>query len=171
MAKSEQKVEAGGANVPLATETVFDEAAVEADLKASGQKPQALDGGNHATRFMFLRAASNYKPKIEVVTLPAPMEGTQVKVKELTAGERDKYEAALVRGKMGNQRLSIEDIRINLIIACVVDWDDETTPMFSEKDKPELRKLGISIVQAMYEPASKLSAVTKEDEDELQGNS
>lgn len=117
----------------------------------------------------FLMAAKNYKPKIEVVDLPAPFEGRSMKVKELNAGERDKYESKIVKGRIGKQTMDMTELRIGLIIASAVDWDDESSPLFSDKDKEYLKNMGISVIQAIYEVCSKLSSVTKEDEDDLLG--
>lgn len=145
--------------------------AVEEALKKEGAKVVSISGGQtrNVGRYEFIKAAQVYKPKVAIVDLPAPFEGRQIKVRELTAGERDKYEGKLVRGRLGNQKIDMTELRIGLVIAAAVDWDDEVTPLFQEKDKDDLRNMGISVIQAIYTPASKLSAVSDEDEKELLG--
>ena len=150
--------------------------AAERSLRESGAKVPELEAkpkGEHhpMSRWEFVKASNEYKPKVEIVDLPEPFEGRQIKVRELTAGERDHYEGRMVRGRLGNQRLNMEELRIGLVVAAAVEWEDETTPLFNEKDKDSLRNMGISVIQAIYNVASKLSAVSAEDEEELLGNS
>lgn len=144
---------------------------IERDLTSQVDNEIALVGGKTrgVGRGEFLMAAKTYQPKIKEVELPAPFEGRAIKVKELNAGERDHYESKLVKGKLGKQVVDMTELRIGLIIAAAVDWDDEITPLFTEKDRDYLKKMGISVIQKIYDVASELSAVSKEDEDELLG--
>ncbi len=145
----------------------------EAELKAAGKKlddaPEHTNGHKPIGRSQFLFAARGYVPKVEIVTLPEPLEGQQLKVRELRAGERDSYENKIVRGRLGNQKIDMTELRIGLIIAAAVDWDDHTKPLFMESDKDTLRNMGISVVQAIYNVARKLSDVSDEDEKDLMG--
>jgi hypothetical protein len=149
--------------------------AAEKQLKDDAERPAspvtAIAGGSTkwVGRHEFIRASQVYRPRVEIVDLPEPFEGRQIKVRELTAGERDRYEGKMVRGRLGNQKLDMTELRIGLIQMSAVEWDDESRLLFDERDKDDLRKMGISVIQAIYNVASKLSAVSKEDEDELAG--
>jgi|SRR3954470_21779924 len=131
----------------------------------------ALAGGEtkNVGRFEFIRAAQTYQPQTRIVDLPAPFEGRQIKVRELTAGERDLYEGKMVKGRIGNQKIDLTELRVGLIIMAAVEWDDVTKALFKPEDKEDLKKMGINVIQSIYTVASDLSSVTKEAEDELMG--
>jgi hypothetical protein len=172
MARKHEPESEGNEGVALVEQDVAVDQA-ERELTAEGKKiddtPVQENGFRPVSRFQFLTAAKNYRTKVKVVELPEPLTGQAIKVRELRAGERDKYENKIVRGRLGNQKIDMTELRIGLVIAAAVDWEDEVTPLFSESDKDALRNMGISVIQAIYNVASELSAVTKEDEDELLG--
>jgi len=149
-----------------------DLASVDLTTPAKSQSPMtAIAGGEtkNVGRFEFIRAAQTYQPQTKVVDLPAPFEGRQIKVRELTAGERDLYEGKMVKGRIGNQKIDLTELRVGLIIMAAVEWDDVTKPLFKPEDKEDLKKMGINVIQSIYTVASELSSVTKEAEDELMG--
>lgn len=152
---------------------------VEKELKGAGVKTDdtvaPVNGRKPISRSQFLFASKGYKPRVEIVefpdddTMPESVRGGAIKVRELRAGERDKYENKLVKGRLGNQKLDMTEMRIPLVIASAVEWDDETTPLFVEKDADTLRLMGVSVIQKLYNAARKLSDVSDEDEKELMG--
>jgi hypothetical protein len=143
-----------------------------------------LNGNGHrkpVNKFDFLRKAQTYVPKVKDVELPDPFLGEIMTVAELRAGERTKYEKEMVRGRIGNQTLNWDNMRVGLIILSAVERDEhgvlvlddkgELKRMFTESDRPYLNKMGNSVIQVIYNAAAELNALSAKDEEELMGES
>jgi hypothetical protein len=152
---------------------------IESELTGAGvklsDKVEAKNGHRPISRSQFLFAAKGYVPNVEVVefgddeTVPEALRGGAMKVRELRSGERDKYENKLVKGRLGQQKIDMTEMRVPMIIASAVEWDDVTQPLFTEKDADIIRLMGVSIIQKVYNVCRKLSDVSDEDEKELMG--
>jgi|SRR5690625_1355246 len=99
--------------------------------------------------------------------------GGAVYVRGLTAAERDKFEASLfeTKGKGPNARQVFkgEDVRAKLAALTMVDA--EGNRIFNDGDVKALAKKSAQALSRVYDVASRLSGMTKEDQEELEGNS
>ena len=98
-----------------------------------------------------------------------PEWGGTVRVKALTAKERDAFEAGLVVGKGKNRRVSIDNVRAQLVVASVVDADGKQ--MFKPADAEWMGDQSAAAVARVYDVAGRLSGVSDDDVEELAGNS
>lgn len=107
----------------------------------------------------------------EVVSVPEWSNGRtdKVRVKALTASERDDFESAMIVGKGKNQHVSTKDIRAHLVSRTVVDKNGVT--VFSKRQIEALGKKSAAAMDRVYEVAARLSKITQEDVEELAGNS
>lgn len=134
----------------------------------SGPVDSAAIGGRLLTREDILGAPAPQLERVEV-----PEWGGAVFVREMTAGERDSYEAAIIAehalGEKGNVRLRVRRVRARLLVCTV--FDAQGTPMFAEADIDELAAKPIRPVQRIYNAAARLNALSDLDIKELAGNS
>lgn len=108
-------------------------------------------------------------PTVITEDVPVPEWGGTVRVKALTAKERDAFEAGLVVGKGKNRRVSIDNVRAQLVAASVVDADGKQ--MFKPADAEWLGDQSAAAINRVYEVAGRLSGVSDDDVEELAGNS
>lgn len=92
-----------------------------------------------------------------------------VRVKALTAKERDAFEAGLVTGKGRNRKVSLDNIRAQLVVASVVD--ENGNQMFKRADADWLGDQSAAAINRVYDVAGRLSGVSDDDLEELSGNS
>lgn len=85
-----------------------------------------------------------------------------VRVRQVTAGERDRWEAG-VYGKDKGQ------IRASLVVASCVDAGG--TPLFTPADLPRLASLPAYAIEPIVDAASRLNAIRPEDVDALEKKS
>ena len=71
-------------------------------------------------------------PDLPVVELEVPEWGCWVRVRTLTAGERDNFEAEITMGNGKNARVNARNIRAKMVAATVVD--EEGRPLFGLAD-------------------------------------
>lgn len=91
----------------------------------------------------------------------------KVRIRGLSAEERDDYEQTLVeRGPDGKVRTKRKytNVRASLVMRCLVDENGER--MFSDKDLGELGKVDGAIVDRLYDVARRLSGMSREAEEE-----
>ena len=100
-----------------------------------------------------------------------------VRIKDLTAGERDRIEAScvverLVVGKGGKKKLkkdtSLEGIRAKFVAACVVDADGKA--IFTPADVTAIGELNAKAVDRIFSAIQERNGLREEDLDELAGN-
>jgi hypothetical protein len=98
--------------------------------------------------------------------------GGTVRVRMMTAGERDDYESAIydfnLDDKDATATFKRENFRAELVIRTVCD--DKGKLMFSKGDIPALSGKGARPVQKLFNIASKLNGISAEDEEELVKN-
>jgi hypothetical protein len=106
---------------------------------------------------------------VERLDIPE-LEGS-VLVKEMTASERDDFEASLVErsadGK--NQQVTTKEIRAKLIQRTAVNEKHE--PMFSLAEVVKLGQMSAKAMDRIYKLSSSMSGITDEDVDEIVKNS
>ena len=100
-----------------------------------------------------------------------------VRIKDLTAGERDRIEQScvverLVIGKGGKRKIkkdqSLEGVRAKFVAACVVD--ENGTPLFSEADVKSLNTLSARALDRIFDAIRDHNGLSEEDLEELTGN-
>lgn len=94
-----------------------------------------------------------------------PEWGGSVRVKALTAAERDDYEASLLTGKGKNRELNLRNARAKLVARTVVD--DTGKRLFSDGDAEALGDKSAAVMQRLFETAQRLSGLSDDDVEEL----
>jgi len=106
-----------------------------------------------------------YAPSFREVELP---DGGKVRIRNLPAGERDKYVLASRNLKTGGQEIKgLETATARLIVLCVVD--SQGNRLFSRDDIAQLQEQDPSIQDAIYAAAAKFCGLI-EDEDEAKND-
>ena len=100
-----------------------------------------------------------------------------VRIKDLTAGERDKVEAScvverVVRTKGGKRKIkketTLDGIRAKFVAACVVD--DNGARMFTADDVRAISELNAQAIDRIFVTIQERNGLREEDLDELAGN-
>lgn len=106
----------------------------------------------------------------ERVAVDVPEWKGQVMVKMLTGKERDRLDelALTLKGKMRYES-NLKNVRGRFVAACVCDANG--AKLFGEHDIEALGKKSAAALDRVYEAAAKLNRFTKEDVEELVGNS
>lgn len=97
--------------------------------------------------------------------VPVPEWGGDVRIKMLSASERDKFEASTVIIKRGQQKMNVENIRARFLSMCIVNEQGELE--FTPADIPLLGKKSSAALQRVWNVAQELNAVTDHDIEEL----
>ena len=103
-----------------------------------------------------------------------PEWGGKVLIKGLSGAERDSYEQSMVQGKGKNARMNMKNARAKLVALTTVVPDEEGGYERVFKSKGDVKRLGKKSGKALervFSKARKLSGLTKEDMEELAGNS
>ena len=97
--------------------------------------------------------------------------GGIVRIRALTATERDRYEASLFEmaqdGKMVRDK-TLRDIRSKLV--CLTATSQDNKPLFSFNDVKKLGKKNAAAVDKLFAIAQRLSGIRKADLDEMKEN-
>ena len=91
-----------------------------------------------------------------------------VRVRSMSASERDHFEAGTVRGNGRSATTNLEHIRARLCIACVVDETGER--VFAEEDTFPLGAKSAAALDRIFTVARRLNKMTEEDINELAAN-
>jgi len=98
---------------------------------------------------------------------PVTLRGEKLYVREMNGTERDAYEAQqLSANKAGS---GLENFRARLLVRVIVDKDGNR--VFGDDDVAALGKLPAREIRKAFDIASKLNALTPEDEADLVKNS
>jgi hypothetical protein len=95
---------------------------------------------------------------LQRVEVPVPEWGGSVFVRTMSGSERDRFEAAHLKNPE-------RDFRARLAVACVCD--EQGQPLFAEADIPSLGGKSSSALTRIFEAASKLNRMSKEDYEDL----
>jgi hypothetical protein len=102
-------------------------------------------------------------------TVAVPEWGGDVLVRGLNGTERDEFEASTVamRGPMGKQHAvpDTANIRAKLCARCIID--DDGTPLFTQNDVHQLGLKSSAALDRIFEVASRLSGISKDDLEEM----
>lgn len=121
------------------------------------------------TKTFFDRAAILGVSDIQTEEVHVPEWQTWVRVRGLTAAERDDFEQSCVVGKGKNKDVSVRDLRAKLVVRSLVDGDGAR--LFGDGDYLMLGQKSAAAVDRIYDVAARLSGISETDEEELLGNS
>lgn len=103
----------------------------------------------------------------EYVDVPVPMlGGAVVRVRQMLSIERDAFEQDCIEEINGVRVFGKKNIRAKLIVRCATDPDSGEL-IFTEADADALGRTRADLVNLLWEPAARLSGITKQDEDDL----
>lgn len=100
-------------------------------------------------------------PAPEVTPVDLPALGGRVYVRELTAGERDRFET-------DHAQSSNSDFRAKLMAACVCDESGKR--LFSDADARKLSDLPASHVERLVREIIRVNALSDQDVEDLEKN-
>lgn len=98
-----------------------------------------------------------------------PEWGGTVRVRGLSGTERDQFESSMLVKRGKHRDVSLVNARAKLVSLAVIDENGER--VFSDSDVVALGHKSAAALTRVYEVASRLSGLSDEDVDELEGNS
>lgn len=102
--------------------------------------------------------------KTEDVSVPEW--GGSVRLRTLTGGERDKFEAdSMSLNKKGNPQMNLINMRARLVALCAID--DAGARMFADSEVTKLGSKSAMAINRLFDAARKLNGMTQEDVEEL----
>lgn len=105
----------------------------------------------------------------EYEDVPVPEWGGSVRIMGMRGAERDAFEADQYAKKDAPISQRMANFRAKLLVRCIVDEDFNR--VYSDKDAEALGKKNASVLSRLFEPAQRLSGMTREDVDEMSKNS
>ena len=108
-------------------------------------------------------------PDIQSEDVFVPQWSGTVRVKGLTARERDQFEADILRGKGKNVEVVKQNLRAKLVVRAAVD--EAGNRLFGDGDIAFLGEKSAAAIDLLYGVASRLSGISGDDEEELAKNS
>jgi hypothetical protein len=100
----------------------------------------------------------------KMVEVNVPEWGGTVNVRVMSGTERDRFEAEFVGDKK-----SVDMVRAKLVAKCLCDEDG--TRLFTEQEIPELGEKSAAVLDRLFSTCMKLNRFTKDDVEEMAGNS
>lgn len=94
-----------------------------------------------------------------------PQWGKKVRLKVMTAAERDEFEASTVQMRGGKQKPNLANLRARLVSRCVVNKAGDL--LFTSGYVARLGTKNAQAVDALFQECQKLNGFTKEDIEEL----
>lgn len=104
--------------------------------------------------------------KIEEVEVPE-WNGS-VYIRNMTGGERDAYEASLIKMQGKSVQANMADARAKLCAICICDEDGNR--LFTDDEAKELSNKCASALDRIYEKAESLNSLKREDVEDLVKN-
>lgn len=114
------------------------------------------------TREQILAADDLPSKEVEV-----PEWGGSVKVRSITAKDRDEFEQALIAARQA-KRVAPENVRARYVAACIVGEDGK--PLFTAKDVEALGQKSFAALERVYQAATELNALSDEAVEDLAKN-
>jgi hypothetical protein len=100
----------------------------------------------------------------KMIEVDVPEWGGSVSVRVMTGTERDRFEAEFVGGNK-----SVDMVRAKLVAKCLCD--DEGNRLFTEQEIPALGEKSAAVLDKLFTVCMKHNRFTKDDVEELAGNS
>lgn len=132
-------------------------------------KPDAGDGNGAPSKYLS-RAAILAHEDLAIEDVDVPEWGGTVRVRAMTAAERDAWEVSLLgpEDSDGERKQSFDNIRAKLIARTVVD--DQGNRLFTDADVAALGKKSAVPLVRLYTVATRLSRIRKQDVEAMKGN-
>lgn len=92
-----------------------------------------------------------------------------VRVKGMTAAERDAFEAGSLVGKGKNRETNLQNLRARLLVRTIVD--EKGQRIFADGDAMALGEKSAAALDRLFAVATRLSGIGESDLEELAGNS
>lgn len=105
------------------------------------------------------------QPTLVIEELDVPEWKGKVRIKMLSARERDEFEASTVEIKNGKQRPNIANLRARLVQLAVVDAEGRR--MFTRHDIKVLGELPAAGLQRVFNKIQEMSAISDEDMEDM----
>ena len=105
----------------------------------------------------------------EDVPTPEWGAGAEVRIRGLSAYDRDRFEASVIQGTGAQRRVDTCNLRARLVSWCAVDGEGER--LFTRSDVKALGEKSGRVVDRLFKAAQRLSGLTDDDVDELAKNS
>lgn len=109
------------------------------------------------------------KVDVQERELYVPEWETWVKVRGLTARERDDYERSIMVGKGKDRDVNLRNLRAKLVVRSVVDSAGQL--LFSDADIEALGDKSAAALERIFDVARDLSGLSEQDTEELLKNS
>jgi hypothetical protein len=111
---------------------------------------------------------------IETEKVPVPEWGDEVIIRGLTGEELDAYQASRRQfrnaGTPQQELIFVQDnARASLLVKCLVDEHGER--LFTDQDAGDLGRKNGKILDKLYDVAARLSGLSSEEQEVLEGNS
>ena len=113
------------------------------------------------TRDVLLGATT---PPVEEVNIPEL--GGMVRVRGMTGGERDAFEASCLTGRGRKRDFNMKNVRAKMVAFCCID--DAGNRLFSDGDLEGLGAIRADVLDKLFSAAQRLSGMRDEDVEELE---
>lgn len=100
----------------------------------------------------------------KMVAVDVPEWGGTANIRVMTGTERDRFESEFVGGNKG-----VDMVRAKLVAKCLCDEDGNR--LFTEQEIPALGEKSAAVLDKLFTQCMKLNRFTKEDVEDLAGNS
>jgi len=101
--------------------------------------------------------------------VPVPEWGGEVRLKRMTAHERERFELGAMKGKGKSSEVNLKNFRERLLIATAID--EHGGKLFGREDVIWLSGKSAVAMGRVYDKAMEMNGLSKKDEEELTGNS
>lgn len=105
------------------------------------------------------------KDDLKTEVFPVPEWGGEVRLKALTAAERDAFEASTVEIRGGKQKQNLRNLRARLVALCIVDEDGKR--VFESGDVARLGEKSAQALNRLFEKCNEMNGLSDSDIDEL----
>lgn len=100
----------------------------------------------------------------KTITMDVPEWGGSVVIRVMSGTERDRFEAEFVNGNK-----SVDMVRAKLVAKCLCD--ERGDRLFTEQEIPSLGEKSAAVLDRLFTACMKHNRFTKDDVEELAGNS
>jgi hypothetical protein len=102
---------------------------------------------------------------LKTVDVEVPEWGGSVRLRMLTAKERDAFEASTVETRGNKMKQNLANIRARLVALCIVDEDGKR--VFDSGDVSRLGEKSAAALQRLFMKCNELNGLSDEDVEEL----
>lgn len=102
---------------------------------------------------------------VEIVPVPEWGDNAAVRLKVLSAAERDEFEASTVTTKGGRQKPNLANLRARLVARCMVDAEGER--VFVSGDVVRLGSKSSKALDRLFAKCQEINGFTEKDIEEL----